>query len=132
MTKSLIVFFSLTGTTARVAGAIAGGLRSGGQRVDLCNIKDSQPPDPAGYDPLGIGVPAYYYRPPFNVTEYLNALPELHGIRAFVFVLHGTHQGDTGNHVREALARKGAQEIGYFTSFGKDLYLGYLKKGYLF
>ncbi len=108
MSKSLIVYFSQGGTTARVAEYIAIGLRVAGYQVDLCNMKDEQPPDLSGYDLLGIGSPAYYYRPPFNVMDYVNSLPDFGGLPAFVFVVHGTYRGDTGNTIRHVLARKGA------------------------
>ena len=132
MSKSLIVYFSLGGTTARVAESIAVGLRAAEYQVDLCNIKDAQPPGLGGYDLLGIGAPANYFRPPFNVMDYVNSLPNLDGLPVFVFVLHGTHLGDTGNVIRQVLAWKGAQEVGYFHCHGADFFLGYLKEGYLF
>jgi len=131
MTRALIVFFSQTGTTARVADAIAAGLRAVGCHVDLCRLGDG-PPDPAGYDLLGIGLPTYYYRPPFNVTDYVSGLPRLEGIAFLTFVLHGTYRGDAGNAIRSALAAKGAREVGYFACRGADMYVGYLKEGYLF
>jgi flavodoxin/ferredoxin len=132
MSKSLIVYHSMGGTTDRVAKSIAAGLRTAEHRIDLCNMKDEQPPGLEGYDLLGIGVPAYYFRPPFNVKDYLKSLPNLEGFPAFVFVLHGTYPGDTGNAIRQALAQKRAQEVGYFCCFGADYFLGYLKEGYLF
>ena len=130
MSQSLIAYFSLGGTTTRVAESIAAGL--GKDRVDLVNIKDGQPPSLSAYDLLGIGTPAYYYRPPFNVLDYLDSLPNLDGLSTFVFVLHGTYRGDTGNIVRHTLAQKGAKEVGYFCCYGADSFLGYLKEGYLF
>ena len=132
MPRALIVYFSQGGTTARVAESIATGLRSAEYEVDLHNIVDGSPPDPAGYDLLGVGSPTYYYRPPFNVTDYVLGLPDLSGLPAFIFVLHGTYPGDTGNALRQALAGKGAQEVGYFRSCGADVYLAYLREGYLF
>ncbi len=132
MSKSLIVYFSQGGTTARVAEYIAIGLRVAGYQVDLCNMKDEQPPDLSGYDLLGIGSPAYYYRPPFSVMDYVNSLPDFGGLPAFVFVVHGTYRGDTGNTIRHVLARKGPQEVGYFHCYGADFFLGYLNEGYLF
>jgi ferredoxin/flavodoxin len=115
-----------------VAESIAAGLRAAEYQIDLCNMKDEQPPDMGGYDLLGVGAPTYYYRPPFNVMGYVNSLPDLDGLPAFVFVLHGTYRGDAGNAIRHALARKGAQEAGYFHCRGADYFLGYLKEGYLF
>lgn len=132
MTKSLIVYFSQGGTTARVAEHIATGLRSTAHHVDLFNLKDGRPPDPTGYDLLGIGSPTYYFRPPFNVMDYLNRLPNLGEIPTFVFVLHGTYRGDSGNDIRHALDKKGTQDLGYFHCRGADHYLGYLKERYLF
>jgi flavodoxin/Pyruvate/2-oxoacid:ferredoxin oxidoreductase delta subunit len=132
MPRSLVVYFSQGGTTGKVAEAIASGLRFAGYDVDMCNIKDGQPPDIGGYSLLGIGLPVYWYRPPFNVMDYLHSLPEFNGLPAFVFVLYGTYRGDTSTTVRRLLARKGAKEVGYFHCQGVDYFLGYLKVGYLF
>lgn len=132
MSKSLILYFSQSGSTALVAESIADGLRTAEYRVDLCNMKNMQPPAVGGYDLLGIGLPVYYYRPPFNVTDFISSLPELDGLPAFVFVTFGTYRFDAGNLVRRVLAGKGAREVGYFHCRGADLYLGYLKEGYLF
>lgn len=132
MSTGLIVYFSLGGTTAQVAESIATGLCAAEHSIDLCNIRDEQPPGLEGYDLLGIGAPTHYYRPPFNVMDYLNRLPNLDGLPAFAFVLQGTYRGDTGNVIRGILAEKGAQEVGYFYCHGADFFLGYLKEGYLF
>jgi flavodoxin/NAD-dependent dihydropyrimidine dehydrogenase PreA subunit len=132
MKKGLIVFFSQKGSNMGVAEAIGAGLREAGHQVDLWNLKEGQPPDPRDYDFFGLGSPTYYYRPPFIVTDYVKSLPELAGLPAFVFVVHGTYRGDTGDQIRQALARKGAEEVGYFYCYGAGYFLGYLKEGYLF
>ena len=132
MPRSLIVYFSQGGTTAQVAESIASGLRSHGYRVDLHDVTDGQPPTPDGYDLLGIGTPTYYFRPTFDVSDYVAGLPELAGMPAFAFVLHGTYRGDAGNAIRQGLAQKEAKEVGYFHCLGADYYLGYLNQGYLF
>ena len=132
MNKSLIVYYSQGGTTAKVAKAIAAGLRAAGYQSDLYNVKDELPPEPDDYDGLGIGSPTYYFRPSFNVIDYLNGLSELNGLPAFVFTLHGTYQGDCGNVIRQALAQKGTQDAGYFHCYGADYFYGYVKEGYLF
>jgi flavodoxin/formate hydrogenlyase subunit 6/NADH:ubiquinone oxidoreductase subunit I len=132
MSKSLIVYFSQGGTTARTTQSIAAGLRTAGYQVDLCHLKDEQPPTLDGYDLLGIGMPVYAFRPPFVLTDYVQSLPDLTGLPAFTFVLYGTLRGDAGTAMRRLLARKGAREVGYFTCRGDDYFLGYLKQGYLF
>ena len=132
MSKSLIVYFSQGGTTARVAESIATGLRAAEWQADLCNLKDEPPPETSGYDLIGIGSPVYYFRPPFNVMDYVKSLPDLSGRASFVFVLHGTYRGDAGAMIRRTLARKGAREVGYLHCRGADYFLGYLKQGYFF
>jgi flavodoxin/Pyruvate/2-oxoacid:ferredoxin oxidoreductase delta subunit len=132
MPKCLIVYFSQGGTTVRVAEAIASGMQLAEYKVDMCNIRNESPPEIRGYDLLGVGLPVYWYRPPFNVMDYLNGLPELNALPAFVFVLYGTYRGDTSTIIRRLLARKGAREVGYFCCRGDDTFLGYLKMGYLF
>ena len=132
MAKSLIVYFSQSGTTARVAESIAAGLRAEEYQVDLCNLKDEQPPKASSYDLIGIGSPVYYFRPPFNVTDYIKRLPDLNGRASFTFVLYGTCKGETGTTIRRTLARKGAREIGYLACHGADYFMGYLRRGYLF
>ncbi len=132
MYRCLIVFFSQGGTTGRIAESIAQGLRAGNHDVELHNLKDGPPPDHSTYDILGIGTPAYYFRPPFIVSDYLNSLHDLSGKPVFVFVLHGSYCGDAGNAVRRALERKGGKETGYARYHGAHSFLGYLKRGYLF
>jgi flavodoxin/NAD-dependent dihydropyrimidine dehydrogenase PreA subunit len=132
MPKCLIAYFSQGGTTAMVAEHIASGLRGSGYDVDLASIRDGRAPSPGGYDLLGIGLPVYYYRPPFNISDYLNRLPDLGGIPVFVFVLHGTYRFDAGTTVRRALAGRGGREVGYFHSYGAEYWVGYLNEGYVF
>jgi flavodoxin/ferredoxin len=132
MPRCLMTYFSQGGTTALVAENIASGLRSAEYEVDLCNISDGAPPAVDGYGLLGVGLPVYYYRPPFNIADYLRELPDLEGLPVFVFVLHGTYRFDAGTAVRRSLARKGGREVGYFHSYGLERWVGYLNEGYVF
>ena len=79
MPRSLVTYLSLGGTTAQVAERIAAGLRSSSYEVNLCNMSREQAPALDGYDVLGIGAPAYYFRPPFVVMDYVRSLPDLTG-----------------------------------------------------
>ncbi len=132
MPRCLIIYYSFNGTTARVAESIASGLRAAGYEADLCNLKDATPPSAIGYDLLGIGFPVYFYQPPLNVLEFVNRMPIPKGLKTFSFLLYGTYVGEAGNIMRKVLSRKSAAEVGYWTCRGSDIFLGYLKKGYLF
>jgi flavodoxin/Pyruvate/2-oxoacid:ferredoxin oxidoreductase delta subunit len=132
MPKGLIVYFSLEGTTARVSESIAKGLIAQGLQVEVCRLKDKKPGDVTGYDLFGIGSPVYACRIPFNVYDYVRALPPLKNIPAFSFNLYGTYPADAGRQLQKLLAKKGARDIGYFACRGAEYNLGYLMKGYLF
>lgn len=132
MARALIVFFSQGGTTRRVAEAISKGLRGAGHAVDLHDLQQAPPPDPAGYDLLGIGCPAHYYRPALVVSDYVAGLPALAGKPVFSFVLHAAHPGDAGSRLRRALGAKGGRELGYARFRGQGRFLGYLRLGYQF
>jgi flavodoxin/Pyruvate/2-oxoacid:ferredoxin oxidoreductase delta subunit len=131
MPSSLILFFSQTGSTARVAEAVAAGLRAAQWQVDLHDIVKGPPPDVARYDLLGLGSPAYFFRPPFNVLDAVRGLPRLDGKGTFVLLTHGTYPGDAGNALRSALSARGGQELGYWRCRGADRFLGYLQQGAL-
>lgn len=132
MQKTLITYYSQGGTTEKVARTIGEGLAGKGHGVDFHAMNGGGTPDLGGVDVLGVGLPVYYFRPPFKVMDVLSALPALNGLPVFVFVLYGTLPGDTGTVVRKVLREKGGREVGYFVTKGADYFFGYLKRGYLF
>lgn len=132
MRKILIAWFSQAGATTEVAGRICTGLTAAGCEVAKLEIGKGAIPDVAQFDAIGIGSPTYLYRPPFAVSDFVRSLPDLAGKPAFVFLLHGTWQGASGNRIRRLLAAKNGRDIGYFHCMGADYFVGYLKRGYLF
>ena len=132
MSKSIIAYFSQSGSTAQIAERIAAGLHKRDFEVELHNIKDSKPADVRACDLLGIGMPVYFYSTPNIIMDYVRSLPDLSGIPVFVFLTYGSYRFNAGNYVRRALVNKGARIVGYFHCKGADLFLPYLKQGYLF
>ncbi len=134
MKKCLIIYFSQGGTTRKIGEAIANGFHAENWQTDLVNLNANQNPpyNPEEYDMIGIGSPTYFYKPPFNVSEYLEKLPDLKGKPFFVFILHGTFKGDAGNFTRAAMTLKNGRDAGYLTAMGADMFLGYLREGTLF
>ncbi len=130
--SALIVYFSQRGTNARVADAIANGIREAGYQIDLWNLRNGRPPDVRGYQLFGIGSPVYYFHVPLNVSRYVQSLPNLGGVPAFVFIVDGYQRIDSANWLRQTLERKGAREIGYFHCRGEAHVLPLLREGYLF
>lgn len=132
MSKCLIVYFSQNHSNARVAEKIAAGLNRAGYTTDLCNLKNESCPDLSDYDLVGIGTPVYFMRPPFNILEFVEGLPELNKKRFFVFMVHGDYAWDAIDYMKAALAKKNGEVVGYFQCLGPLYFPGYLKLGYLF
>jgi len=130
--KAIVFYFSQSGTTAKIAQSISHGLEDRNYSVQLYQITGSAPPDISGFDLIGIGFPVYIFRMPFIVKDYIRSLPDLKGKPFFVFMLYGSVRGTAGNMARKFMKRKGGREIGYSYYTGDDVYVGYLKKGYLF
>lgn len=130
--RALVIFFSVTDTTRRVAGSIAAGLRASGADVLEHDLRGGPVPDAAQFDIVGVGFPTHWYRMPSPARDAINALGDLGGRSAFVFTLNGTHRGAALNTARSALRRAGASEIGVFTCRGEDRFLGYTRLGYEF
>jgi len=130
--RCLIAYYSQHGTTAQVAERIAEGLRAAQYQVDLYSIRRDRPAPIGDYSLVGIGSPVYFCTTPLNVRAYLNSLPQLNGMPAFVFILHGSDPGATSTMIRRALVRKGARDLGFYRCFGAELNYVFLNRGYLF
>jgi flavodoxin len=94
MTKVLIATFSQTGSTKKIADQIALGLESSKCEVTHIAITENESPNLQDFDIDGIGTPTYIFRPPFIVMDFVRNLKGLKDKCSFVFILHGTNQGD--------------------------------------
>jgi len=132
MKKGAIFYFTQGGTTASVAEKIASGLEAGGSSVELKRIQEKPEVNPDKYDFIGIGFPVYIFRIPFPVEEFIKKIPPLNGKPFFIFLLYGSVSGKAGSWARKLMEKKGGTEVGYSSYTGNDVYVGYLRRGYLF
>jgi len=96
MKKILVAYFSLSGTTQKMAEYIAEGIRISGQEVTLkkvTELKDSQ--DVMGYDGYIFGSPTYHREMggPMKTFLFLGRKAELKGKLAGAFGSY-THDGN--------------------------------------
>jgi len=115
--KTLIVCFSQTGNTLKVAERIRAGIVSVTGQCDLMNLSDVDTDSLADYDLVGLGCPVFYYQEPFNVSDFIEALPDLAGRQWFVFCTHGSVIGNTFPSVVERLKKKKISVIGYHDTY---------------
>ncbi len=115
--KTLIICFSQTGNTRKIAERIYDGIIRAGSECDLKTLNETESVCFSGYDLIGIGAPVFWYKEPFNVQDFLEALPEQNGRQWFVFCTHGNVIGNFFPSVTEKLNKKGATVIGFHNSY---------------
>jgi hypothetical protein len=113
MKNAIVLFWSHSGNTEKVAAHIRNGLESGGFLVALERIEATSDVDFFDYDLVCLGFPSYNWHPPKAVDEFLKArfaryraegrilsgAPVLPGKNALVFCTYsGPHTG-----IREAI-----------------------------
>jgi hypothetical protein len=69
--NAIIIYWSKTGNTERVAGAIRDGLEGAGARVSVLRVEDAHGLDLDDYDLVCVGFPSYRWHPPKPVDEFL-------------------------------------------------------------
>jgi flavodoxin/ferredoxin len=115
--KALIIFFSQTGNTRKIAECIQEGITEVTNHCDVRLLTEVDEASLSDYDLVGIGSPVFYYREPFHVGDFLQALPDLNGQRWFVFCTHGNVIGNFFPSVTEQLNEKHAAVVGWYNSY---------------
>lgn len=115
--KALVVYYSATGNTKKVAKAIHRGL-SQVLPADLASVKEIAPKQVAAYDLVGVGSPIWYFRETANVRRFLYQVPSLAGKLGFVFCTHGTAPLGIFHSMVPLLREKGLTIIGWGDWYG--------------
>jgi len=112
--NSIVIYYSMTGNTKRMAEAIREGMRSGGDKCDIARLKDVSPWELAGYDLIGLGSPVINQREPPNISEFIEqGLKSVDGKHAFAFCTHGASPCRYLANVVPAMAQRGLVVIGW-------------------
>ncbi|MGE5250694.1 MAG: hypothetical protein ACM3QS_10835 [Bacteroidota bacterium] len=114
-----LIYFSQTGNTRRVAGAMATAFREGGASTRLLSLKKAVPLDALACDLLGIGSPCFLSRAPAPIKRFLSGLMPLGRKQAFVFATSGGAPGRVLSDLSRLLQGKGAEVIGGFLAHGE-------------
>jgi NAD-dependent dihydropyrimidine dehydrogenase PreA subunit/multimeric flavodoxin WrbA len=115
--RGLVVYYSATGNTKKVARAIQRGM-SQVFETDLATVKQITPERVAEYDVIGIGSPIWFFRETANVRLFMNELPDLDGRLGFVFCSHGTAPMGIFHSMVPLLRRKRLTIIGWGDWYG--------------
>ena len=111
--NAVIAYGTGRGTTAKVAAAVAEGMKAAGVKAVSVRIEYLTPARITGAEIFGVGSPVHFYREARYMTNFLSTLPRLDGKRGFVFCTCGMNRpGETLQRLHGALAQRGASVVG--------------------
>jgi len=90
--KVLVIYFSQSGNTKKIAHSIAEGAREAAEVVDVKSIKHVNYEMLEDYDLIGLGSPIWKADPP-NIRRFYENAPDQKGKHIFSFATHGTMPG---------------------------------------
>jgi len=128
--KGIVVYYSATGSTRKVAKAIHRGMKDLMEECDIAPINKVDPKDMANYDLIGIGGPIWYYRETANLRLFIYNMPRLEGKLCFPFCSHGSSPSGFMFSLGWALRRKGLEIIGYGDWYGSVFQVLHMPKPY--
>ncbi len=109
--KSIVIFFSLTGNTRKVAEAIRRGVARVAGECSITTLRELNAGQLRSTELLAIGSPVWGQVPP-NVSRAIKNMPLLPGRHAFAFCTHGTRPGQFFPVATELLRERGLTVLG--------------------
>jgi flavodoxin/formate hydrogenlyase subunit 6/NADH:ubiquinone oxidoreductase subunit I len=116
--RSLIVYYSQTGNTKKIARAIHKGMSQVLEQCDIASIKEVKPQDLNKYDLIGLGSPVWDGGETPNVRRFIENLPKQQGKHIFSFNTHGVMPEHFFPTVVRRLKGKGFTVIGMRDWYG--------------
>jgi len=79
MAKALVIYYSRTGNTKKMAESVAEGIKNEGMEVVIKEAKDMDAGELLKYDAIAIGSPTYYGTMASEIKSLLDESVEFHG-----------------------------------------------------
>jgi NADPH-dependent glutamate synthase beta subunit-like oxidoreductase/flavodoxin/ferredoxin len=117
--KSIVIYFSQTGSTRKVAEAIYSGMKSATQQCEIATLRDTDVRRLVEFDLIGLGCPVFEFKTPTNFKAFIESMPNLEGKHCFLFATHGLDRGMIFRDMGEVLLQKGLTVIGYHSCYGE-------------
>jgi len=122
--KSIVIYYSMTGNTKKIAQGIQKGIIQRTGQCDIVRLKDAKPEELVNYDLIGIGASVYSSRVAPHFVDYVKSLPpNIKGKHAFFYCTHGILPGRCIMSGVKPLQALGLTVIGWKDWFGGCPYL---------
>ena len=117
--KSIVIYYSQTGSTRKIAQAIQKGIRESAGQCDIARLQDVNSENLAEYDLIGLGSPVWHRREPAHVMNFIEyTMNEVEGKHGFAFCTHGLYPGHYMARVVPIMAQRGLIVIGWNDWYG--------------
>jgi len=114
--KSIVIYYSESGNTEKIAKAISGAIKS-----DLKKVDEIKPEEVSDYDLIFIGTPVHGSAPAKTVIKFLNNLLKLTNRKGAAFcTMHSFGDNKTFNIIKEKFEAKGILYIDGFSCLGQS------------
>jgi ferredoxin len=117
--KSIVIYYSQTGNTKKIAQAIQQGVAQQAGQCDIARLREIKPEDWVNYDLIGIGSPVWSSCPTTNVVYHIKSLPPtVKGKHAFFYCTHGALPGRCIIRGVKPLQEQGLTVVGWKDWYG--------------
>jgi flavodoxin/formate hydrogenlyase subunit 6/NADH:ubiquinone oxidoreductase subunit I len=116
--KCVVIYFSQTGNTEKIAKAVHAGVQKAAGNCNLVKIKDADPHRLQQYDLIGIGTPVFGYGPAMNIRAFIKDMKFVGSKHVFAFATHGTHGEYFASAIAPMLKRRGMVVLGVRDWYG--------------
>lgn len=130
MARGIVVFYSQTGNTKKVADEITAGMKEVIGECDIGSLKRVTAEDLSGHDLIGLGYPTWSSKEPPNVRTFIEQITSLEGKHIFVFSTHGARPAGLIASIVPLLRQKGMTVIGFKDWYG-SVWLPHMPKPYV-
>jgi flavodoxin/ferredoxin len=129
--KCLVIYYSQTGNTKKIAQALQKGIIKQTGQCDIARVKEIKPEELAKYDLIGIGSPTWSSCPSPIVIYYIKSLPPtLKGKHFFWYETHGIYPGRCVMRGVQPLLDQGMVVLGWKDWYGQASLPGHGKPWY--
>lgn len=116
--KCVVIYFSQTGNTEKVAKAVQTGVKQAAGHCDIVKIKEADPRRLYEYDLIGLGSPVFHFKEPGNIDAFINNMRFVGGKHIFSFCTHCTMRMLYFPSIVPKLQKKGLVVIGWRDWYG--------------
>ena len=126
--KAIVVYYSQTGNTKKIAGAIARGVEKENGQCDLIRFQNVTAESLQEYDLIGFGTPVWGSTATLNYIDFVEKNPEaLRGKFGFYYCTHGMTPGRAIKRGVDPMLKSGMIVLGWKDWYGAASLPGHLK-----